>query len=60
MNAFKLTNFINSLANFIACNIEDDDDLSLLGAIFTQLGDTITTISIQRSICDKNNDSSNF
>lgn len=58
MNAFQLTNFINTTANFIACHV-DDDELNLLSAIFTQLGDTLTTISVQRSICDKSSESSN-
>ena len=52
MNAFQLTNFINSTANLIACNATDDD-LNLLAVIFTQLGDTLTTIAVQRNICNK-------
>ena len=52
MNAFQLTNFINSTANLIACNTTDDD-LNLLSVIFTQLGDTLTTIAVQRSIYNK-------
>lgn len=51
MNAFQLTTFINSTANFIACNTTDDE-LNLLAAVFSQLGDTLATISVQRSICD--------
>lgn len=58
MNALQLTNFINTTANFIACSV-DDDELNLLSAIFSQLGDTLTTISTQRSICDKSSESSN-
>lgn len=58
MNALQLTNFINTTANFIACNV-DDDELNLLSAIFSQLGDTLTTISVQRSICNKSKESSN-
>lgn len=58
MNAFQLTNFINTTANFIACHVDDDDELNLLSAIFTQLGDTLVTISAQRSICNKSNKSS--
>ena len=34
MNPFKITNLINSIANFIACN-SDDDELSLLAVIFS-------------------------
>ena len=30
-----------------------DDDLNLLAVIFTQLGDTLTTIAVQRNICNK-------
>lgn len=52
MTPFQLTNFINTTANFIACNV-DDDELNLLSAIFTQLGDTLATISAQHSICNK-------
>ena len=52
MNGFQLTNFINSTANLIAYNYTDDD-LNLLAVIFTQLGDTLTTIAVQRSICNK-------
>ena len=52
MNAFQLTSFINSTANLIACN-DTDDNLNLLAVIFTQLGDTLTTIAVQRSVCNK-------
>ena len=52
MNSFQLTNFINSTANLIAFNTTDDD-LNLLAVIFTQLGDTLTTIAFQRNICNK-------
>ena len=30
----------------------DADELALLGAVFTQLGDTITTIAAQKSLCE--------
>lgn len=52
MNPLQLTNFINTTANFIACNV-NDDELDLLSTIFTQLADTLATISIQRTINDK-------
>lgn len=32
---------------------KSEDEISLLGAIFTQLGDTLETIATQRSICSK-------
>ena len=52
MTPFQLTTFINSIANFIACDL-DDSELILLSAVFTQLGDTLATISAQRNICNK-------
>ena len=59
MTPLGLTSSITAIANAIACNTPDDDALSLLGAIFTQLGDTLSTISIQRDICDKINQDNN-
>lgn len=38
----------------LACNIAKDktaDELSLLGSMFSQLGDTLTTISAQKALC---------
>ncbi len=43
MNALQLTNFINSIANYIACNYSDDE-VNLISAILVQLGDTLATI----------------
>ena len=59
MSSLELTSFITAIANLIACNCSDNDVLGLLGSIFTQLGDTLTTISIQRSICAKLNENTN-
>jgi len=58
MTGLELTSFITAIANAISSGVSDDDVLSLLGAIFTQLGDTLTTISITRSICNQNKNSS--
>ena len=52
MNALELTSSITALANAIACQISDDE-LDLRAAVFTQLGDTLATISVQRDICEK-------
>ncbi|MCI8444098.1 MAG: hypothetical protein HFJ37_02845 [Clostridia bacterium] len=49
MSPFELTTFINTTANAIACNMSDDE-LNLLSTVFSQLGDTLATISVQRSI----------
>lgn len=32
---------------------KSEDELSLLAAFFTQLGDTIATIAVQKNICSK-------
>lgn len=54
MSPFELTTFINTTANAIACNMSDDE-LNLLSTVFSQLGDTLATISVQRSICTNSN-----
>lgn len=53
MNPCELTFGITSLANTIACKMSDDE-LQITAAFFTQLGDTLATISVQRAICSKN------
>ena len=45
-----LTTAVNTLAVAIAGNLSDED-LELAAAILTQLGDTLATIAIQRSLC---------
>ena len=52
MNGCTLTASVTALANTLACNLSEDD-LTLLGVILTQLGDTLLTIATQRSICCK-------
>lgn len=54
MNTLQLTLNITIFANAIA-NQLDDDDLELLAVILTQLGDTLATISTQRSLCNNHN-----
>ncbi|MCL2341608.1 MAG: hypothetical protein FWC53_00630 [Firmicutes bacterium] len=53
MTSLEFTSLITAAANFIACEVPDDDTLQLIGASFTQLGDTLTTIGIHRSLCNK-------
>ena len=53
MNSFKITNFVNNIANFLACSIQDTNTLALLAAIFTQLGDTLATILATKDFYDK-------
>ena len=54
MNACELTATITAAANYLACQLTDDE-LNLLGVVLTQLGDTILTVATQRSICCKDN-----
>ena len=54
MNACELTASITALANAVACKMSNEE-LTLLGVILTQLGDTITTIAVQREICENKN-----
>lgn len=52
MNACELTASITAIANLLAEKL-NDDELSILGVVLTQLGDTVLTIATQRSICCK-------
>ena len=51
MNPCELTASITAAANVLACNLTVDE-LNLLGAVFAQLGDTLTTIAAQKLICE--------
>lgn len=50
MNSCELTAAITAIANTLACSLTTEE-LSLLGIVLTQLGDTLTTISIHREVC---------
>ena len=52
MNGCTLTATITALANALACRLSEDE-LNLLGAVLTQLGDTILTMATYKSICCK-------
>ena len=52
MNACELTASITAIANWLACQLTQDE-LELLGVSLTQLGDTLLTIATQKSICCK-------
>lgn len=49
MNACELTASITAIANWLACQLTQDE-LELLGVSLTQLGDTLLTIVTQKSI----------
>lgn len=50
MHFCELTASITAIANSLACGLTEDE-INLLGAIFTQLGDTPLTIATHKSIC---------
>ena len=58
MNPCELTASITALANAIACKLTLNE-LNLLAAVLTQLGDTLATIAAQRSICEELSESAN-
>ena len=54
MNSCELTATITTIANAISCNLSNDE-LNLLAATLVQLGDTLVTISVQRTLCESAN-----
>lgn len=52
MDPCELTASITAIANALACRLTEDE-LNLLGAILTQLADTLYTIAAQRGICSR-------
>ncbi|MGN1348938.1 MAG: DUF6774 domain-containing protein [Acutalibacteraceae bacterium] len=51
MNPCELTASITAIANLLAGKL-NTDELNLLGAVLTQLGDTLTTVAAQRTLCE--------
>ena len=51
MNACELTATITAAANWLACQLTQEE-LELLGVTLTQLGDTLLTIVTQKSITE--------
>lgn len=52
MNACELTAAITAIANALACG-KSAEEIALLGTVFTQLGDTLQTISAQKNLCEQ-------
>ncbi len=52
MNPCELSATITALANGIACG-KTADELTLLAAVFVQLGDTLATIAVGQSLCNE-------
>lgn len=55
LNECELTIGISILANAIASNIDDNDLLALISCVVSQLGDSLATISAQRTLCNNKN-----
>ncbi len=53
MNSCELTASITAVANALSCRL-NNEELSILAAVLVQLGDTLATISLQRTICENN------
>ena len=51
MDACTLTAAVTAAANSLACRM-DDDELAVMAAMFTQLGDTLALIAVQRGLCN--------
>ena len=51
MNGCELTASVTALANAISCRM-NPEELTLLAAVLTQLGDTLNTIALRRSLCE--------
>lgn len=49
-NPLALTTAVNSLAVAVAAGL-NDEELDLVAAVLTQLGDTLATIAAQRAYC---------
>lgn len=52
MQSCEFVTFISSIACAISQTCSSEE-LSLIGAIFTQLGDTLTTLALHDEICSK-------
>ncbi len=51
MNPCALPVGVSALASAIACHVESDEELAMIAAVLTQLGDTLDTILAQRVLC---------
>lgn len=52
MSPCELVSFVTAVACSIS-NCCDEDEIAVLAAVFTQLGDTLETLSVQKDICQK-------
>lgn len=59
MSPCELTSSITAIANAPACKLSVNE-LTLWGAVLSQLGDTLNTIATQRSICETGDNGTDF
>ncbi len=50
MNGCELTAYVTAAANALAANATTEQ-IELMAVVFTQLGDTLATIAVSRSVC---------
>lgn len=50
MHSSELTLAITTLANAIASSCRSNEEMALVAAILVQLGDTLSTIAVHRSL----------
>ncbi|MEA4831201.1 MAG: DUF6774 domain-containing protein [Oscillospiraceae bacterium] len=55
MNYCQLTMAVTALANALA-GMLNEDEISVLAALLTQLGDTLATINTHKEICEARHD----
>jgi hypothetical protein len=52
MDPTALTSLVTALANWLYCRV-DEEDLAVCAAIFTQLGDTLATLAVQKDYLEQ-------
>ena len=52
MKSLQITAGVTALANAIACKLTNEE-IALVAGIFVQLGDTLSTILAERSLCEE-------
>ncbi len=57
MNSCELTASITAVANAIACKL-NTDEITLLAASLVQLGDTLATIALKRTLLQNSSEKS--
>lgn len=53
MNPCEITALVTAFSNILAQNLTENE-LNLISAIFSQIGDTLDTIAAQKALCSSN------